>query len=251
MISKAKIKLIQSLRQKKNRIKKGLFVAEGTKTVNDLLGAGIKTAEIYGTSNITGQIKVLNKTSLCEVSDIEMKKISFLSNASDVLGLFEIPQINIDDVFYSDFIIALDGVQDPGNLGTIVRLADWFGVKNIVCSLDCADLYNPKTVQSTMGSIARVQVHFTDLPEFLLKAKSEKKYKIYGSFMKGEPIYEISFQQKKILVMGSEGQGIFMEVEQLIDEHITIPAFFDGKDGPESLNVAMATGIIVSEMKRK
>jgi len=250
MISKAKIKLIQSLKQKKYRTKNGLFVAEGYKTIIDLLDSEIKSVGIYGIADVLENVKNTDKTELFEVSANEMKKISFLSTASNILGLFEIPEINIDDCFANDFLIALDGVQDPGNLGTIVRLADWFGVKNIICSLDCVDVYKPKTVQSTMGSIVRVKVHYADLPEFLQKAKSEKKHQIYGSFMNGKSIYKTSFRQKKILIMGSEGQGISKEVAQFIDEHISIPAFFEGANGPESLNVAVASSIIVSEMKR-
>lgn len=225
-------------------------MAEGYKTVIELLDPDIKPVEIYGTADILEKIKLTDETELLEVSVNEMKKISFLSTSSNVLGLFKIPEININDCFGSDFLIALDGVQDPGNLGTVVRLADWFGIKNVICSTDCVDVYNPKTVQSTMGSIVRVKVHYVDLPEFLRKAKSEKKYQIYGSFMNGKSIYGVSFQQKKILIMGSEGQGVSKGVARFVDERISIPAFFEGGNGPESLNVAVASSIIVSEMKR-
>jgi len=230
-------------------MKNGLFVAEGYKTIVDLLDSDIKAVGIYGKADVLEKIKLTDGTELFEVSANELKKISFLSTSSNVLGLFKIPEINIEDCFANDFLITLDGVQDPGNLGTIVRLADWFGVKNIVCSPDCVDVYNPKTVQSTMGSIVRVKVHYTDLPGFLQKANTEK-YQIYGSFMNGKSIYETSFLQKRILIMGSEGQGISKEVAQFVDERISIPAFFEGGNGPESLNVAVASSIIVSEMKR-
>ena len=135
-------------------------------------------------------------------------------------------------------------------MGTIIRLADWYGIKNIICSIDCADNFNPKVVQSTMGSVARVNVHYTNLSVFIQKAKEQHNFYIYGSFMNGKPIYSTTFKNKKILIMGNEGKGISKGIESFADEKISIPAFFTENDGPESLNVAMATGIIVSEMKR-
>ena len=174
MISKAKIKLIQSLKQKKYRSKLGLFVAEGVKTINDLLNSNVKVVELFALADIIHKINSVDGTAVVKVSENEFKKMSFLATPTNVLGLFEIPDYDISNSFQSHFLIALDGVQDPGNLGTIIRLADWYDIKNIICSLDCADVFNPKVVQATMGSIARVNIHYTKLAEFLQKAKTEK-----------------------------------------------------------------------------
>ncbi|OQX98503.1 MAG: hypothetical protein B6I20_10975 [Bacteroidetes bacterium 4572_117] len=249
MISKAKIKLIQSLKYKKFRNKTGLFVAEGIKTIRELQNSDIKMSEIFGLGEILQKIDVPAGIEKTELDEKDLKKISFLSTATNVLGLFKIPEYNIAESFENNFIIALDGVQDPGNLGTIIRLADWYNVKSIVCSKNCADAFNPKVIQSTMGSIYRVKVFYADLTSYLDKAK-KNKFAVYGSFMDGETIYGKTFNGKKILVMGSEGNGISKEVRGFIDKKISIPAFFDGNDGPESLNVAVASAIIVSEMKR-
>ena len=251
MISKAKIKLIQSLKQKKNRAKSGLFVAEGIKTIKDLLKSNIKVSEIFGLSDIVQNKELSLGIKVSELTENEINKISFLSTSTNILGLFEIPDYRISNCFQSDFLIALDGVQDPGNLGTIIRLANWYGIKNIICSENCADVFNPKVIQSTMGSIARVSVYYTNLPNFLQKAKNEENYFVYGSFMEGKSIYDTSFNKKKILVMGNEGKGISDELMEFMENKISIPPFFEKSEGPESLNVAIATGIIVSEMTRK
>ncbi|RLD77269.1 MAG: RNA methyltransferase [Bacteroidetes bacterium] len=250
MISKAKIKLIQSLKYKKYRTKTGLFVAEGVKTIQELLNSNVKVVEIFGLAEIIQEIEILEEVEVVRTTVNELKKISFLSTSTNILALFEIPDYDISNSFQTNFLIALDGVQDPGNLGTIIRLADWYGIKNIICSTACADVFNPKVIQSTMGSIARVNVYYTNLPAFLQKAKREENYHIYGSFMDGESIYATTFNEKKILIMGNEGNGISDEVEHLVEKKISIPANFEGMEGPESLNVAIASAIIVSEISR-
>lgn len=249
MISKAKIKLIQSLKHKKNRDKNGLFVAEGIKTIKELLDTKLSTVEVFCTQKALSQIVINKDVKITEARIEEIKKITHLSTPSEIVGLFKIPKNDLLDSFCSNFILVLDGVQDPGNLGTIIRLADWYNIKSIVCSENCVDNYNPKVVQSTMGSIFRVKVHYTDLESYLEKAK-KNKFTIYGSFMDGKTIYTESFDEKKILIMGSEGKGISDEVEKFVENKISIPAFFNGDDGPESLNVAIASAIIVSEMCR-
>ncbi len=247
MISKAQIKLIHSLKLKKYRKKHGLFVVEGEKSVRDLLQSGLKPEHIFLQEGFSAGFEFTEQ--ITEISAPEMKKISFLSTPSKVLALFEIPEYSLEDSLLNNLVLILDEVQDPGNLGTIIRVADWFGLRDIVCSTGTVDVYNPKTVQATMGSIARVKLHYTDLPEYLQKAKN-RGFNIYGSFMNGSSIYQTSFAGKKLLVMGNEGNGISPEIAQLVDEQISIPKFFQGNEGPESLNVAMATGIILSEIKR-
>jgi len=248
MISKAKIKLIQSLKRKKYREKHKLFVVEGEKSIKDLLQAGMKAVDFFVVPELM-EYAVFSDFKPEEISKEEMKKISFLSTPGNLLAVFEIPEYSLDESFRFDFILALDDVQDPGNLGTIIRVADWFGIKAIVCSNNTADVFNPKVVQATMGSIARVQVHYVDLSDFLKKAKNE--YMIYGSFMEGDSVYETDFSKKKILIMGNEGKGISTEIEKFIAQKVSIPLFAKGNSVPESLNVAMATGIILSEIKRK
>ena len=249
MISKAKIKLIQSLKQKKNRDKYGLFVAEGKKTIEELLDTKLSVSEIFCTQKALSQIVIHKDVKLTEVAKAEIKKITHLSTPTEIIGLFKIPENDLLDSYNLNFILVLDGVQDPGNLGTIIRLADWYDIKSIVCSKNCVDVYNPKVIQSTMGSIFRVNVYSTDLESYLEQAK-RKDFTIYGSFMDGETIYTESFDEKKILIMGSEGKGISDEVEKFVEKKIGIPASFKGNDGPDSLNVAIASAIIVSEMQR-
>ncbi len=248
MISKAKIKLINSLKSKKYREKHKLFVVEGEKSIQDLLQAGMKAVSVFVSGDILEHFNNID-CELAEVSATEMKKISFLKTPGNSLALFEQSKNLFEESFKSSFVLVLDNVQDPGNLGTIIRVADWFGVRDIVCSDDSADIYNPKVVQASMGSIARVKVYYTNLSEYLQNAKTE--YAVYGSFMEGNSIYETDFQEKKIVVMGNEGKGISSDIEKLIDEKISIPRFTHKGEGPESLNVAMATGIILSEIKRK
>ncbi|MCF6242063.1 MAG: RNA methyltransferase [Bacteroidales bacterium] len=250
MISKAQIKLIQSLKSKKYRKKNGLFVVEGIKLVKDLLSSGFKPVHIFAVRDFINDF-VRQNCPVDELSRSEMKKISFLTTPSETLALFKIPEYPIHSTFKDDFILVLDNVQDPGNLGTIIRVADWFGIKNIVCSENTADIYNPKVVQASMGSIARVKVHYTTLFNYLKEASNTYNFTLYGSFMKGESIYDRNFSDKKVLIMGNEGQGISKEIKSIIDEEIAIPPFFKENKGPESLNVAMATGIILSEIRRK
>lgn len=248
MISKAKIKLINSLKSKKYREKYKLFVVEGEKSIQDLLYSGMKAVSVFALNSVIDHFSNID-CELTEVSASEMKKISFLKSSGNSLALFEQSKKALKESFGSSFVLALDNIQDPGNLGTIIRIADWFGIRNIVCSNDSADIYNPKVVQASMGSIARINVYYTNLSEYLQNTKAE--YTIYGSFMEGHSIYESDFQKKKILVMGNEGKGISPDIEKLIDKKISIPRFTLKEEGPESLNVAMATGIILSEIKRK
>ncbi len=237
MISKNQIKLIQSLKRKKNRDELNLFVAEGEKLVSDLL-PHFRCKHIFSTlSDFKGSETI---------SDIEMKKITHLSTPSTVLAVLEKTPAKFDiENIEGQLSIALDDVQDPGNVGTILRIADWFGISHVFCSHACADVYNSKTVKATMGALARVKVFYVDLPDFLKKVNCP----VYGTFMDGENIYTETLPSQGIIVMGNEGQGICTDVEKHINRRLAIPSF--GKNGSESLNVAMATGIVCSEFRRR
>ena len=240
MFSKNQIKLITSLQQKKYRQKNGLFVAEGAKVIQEFLDANFELYHLYETVSIFNKISADKKSS---ISDNDLQKISFLTAANTCLALFKIPlHTNGSN---SDIVVVLDSVRDPGNLGTIIRLCDWFGISKIVCSEETADCYNPKVVQATMGSLARVVVIYGDLKEYL----SQTELPIYGTFMNGESVYETKLPQKGILVLGNEGVGISEIVEKLVHNKIAIPRF-GNLQKTESLNVASAAAIFLSEFKR-
>lgn len=241
MVSKNQIKLINSLQQKKYRNEHQLFIAEGVKVIQELLQSNIVLEHLFATSEIFSSFDVKAKT---EVSTQEMKKISALTTPSSCLALFKIPSQN--SIEKSGLIVALDDIRDPGNLGTIVRLCDWFGVTQIVCSKETVDLYNPKVVQATMGSIARVKVNYLDLNKFIL----ESSLPVFGTFMDGKNIYKEAFPNEGIIVFGNEANGISSEIEKNIKKRIAIPQFGEIQE-TESLNVATATAIVLSEFRRK
>lgn len=238
LVSKSQTKLITSLQQKKYRDQTGLFVAEGPKVIAELLNDGMRLHSFFSTdaSQITAENHFL-------LNEAELKKISFLKSANTSLAIFEIPKTKpIQD---SGLIVALDAVRDPGNLGTIIRLCDWFGVRQLFCSEDTADCFNPKVVQATMGSLARVQIHYVSLSGFL----EETTLPIYGGFMDGKNVYSEKLPQTGILVMGNEANGVSKEIIQKITHKITIPRF-GSLQKTESLNVATATAILLSEFRR-
>ena len=237
MISKNQIKFVRQLEQKKYRKKEGLFVAEGPKVVGDLLRAGFKAHTIFATSEWESQGQTFQ-----EVSDEELRRVSFLQHPQRVLALFSIPTESVPSV--SSLSLALDDVQDPGNLGTIIRIADWFGIDTIYCSENTADAWSPKVVQATMGSIARVNIIYTDLQELISKAQVP----VYGTLLDGQDIYTQELSKEGIIVMGNEGNGISAPIRKLINRKLLIPQFHEG---PESLNVAIATAITCSEFRRR
>ena len=237
MISKNQIKFVRQLEQKKYRKKEGLFVAEGPKVVGDLLRAGFKAHTIFATSEWENQGQTFQ-----EVSDEELRRVSFLQHPQRVLALFFIPTESVPSV--SSLSLALDDVQDPGNLGTIIRIADWFGIDTIYCSENTADAWSPKVVQATMGSIARVNIIYTDLQELISKAQVP----VYGTLLDGQDIYTQELSKEGIIVMGNEGNGISAPIRKLINRRLLIPQFHEG---PESLNVAIATAITCSEFRRR
>ncbi|MDO6519201.1 TrmH family RNA methyltransferase [Zobellia uliginosa] len=239
MVSKNQIKLVKSLHQKKYRNRHNLFVAEGIKVVSELVASDFKVNAVYSTD---AEIEV-GAAGLVElVSEVELKKMSALTTPNKVLGVFEIPKARKPDL--TGWVLVLDDVRDPGNLGTIIRLCDWFGIEHLVCSLNTVDCYNPKTLQATMGSISRVNIGYTDLPTFLEGVPSD----IYGAFMDGVSVYTKAMPESGILVMGNEANGVSKEVEALVSQRISIPQF--GKSTTESLNVATATAILLNEIRR-
>jgi TrmH family RNA methyltransferase len=249
MISKNKIKLIKSLDQKKFRDETNLFVAEGTKLVLDLLTVFDCTI-LAATHRWFDEHKNVKAFELIEVDEDELSKISNQKSPQGVLAVFVKPEKawKAEDLNHK-LTLALDDVQDPGNLGTILRIADWFGITDVFCSIHSADPFNPKTVQATMGALARVRVHVVDLAEFLRNCAPELP--IYGTFMNGENIYSKSLLLYGIIVMGNEGNGICQEIEKLVTARLLIPNYPTGRDTSESLNVSVATALVCSEFRRR
>ena len=254
MISKNQLKYIRQLEQKKYRRREGCFVAEGTKVVGDLLQryrpeAVFATADWQAPAGITPQL----------VTDDELRRISFLQHPQQVLALVPLPTINSTlgsaaslreelSTLNLKLTLALDGVQDPGNLGTIIRIADWFGISTIICSEDTVDAWNPKVVQATMGSIARVNIIFINLPEFLDSLPAD--FPVYGTFLDGDNIYTQELTREGLIIMGNEGNGISDAVRAKVNRRLLIPDFHQGETA-DSLNVAIATAITCSEFRRR
>lgn len=238
MLSKNQIKSISSLKQKKYRLQQGLFVVEGVKTINELIDSHFKLKQLYSTESfkIDANLETL-------ISENDLKKISFLSTPNTALAVFYIPEVKAID--NDNLIVALDNVRDPGNLGTIIRLCDWFGITDLVCNMETVDCFNPKVIQATMGSITRVNISYLNLSEFLKESSLEK----FGAFMEGENIYKKELPKKGVLVLGNEANGVSEEIEKLISTKISIPRF-GNLQATESLNVATATAILLSEFRR-
>lgn len=250
MISKNKIKQIRALELKKFRNEEKLFVAEGNKLVADMLPAFECKFLIAKPCWMANQGDI-NAAELAVAEDDDIRKVSFLKNPQDVLAVFKQPEWDLNEVDASrSLVLALDGIQDPGNLGTIIRLADWFGIEHIVCSTDTADVFNPKTVQATMGALAHVKVHYTDLKTFIMTQK-ENNIPLYGTFLDGENMYQKELTAHGIIVMGNEGNGISDEIKQTIDNRLFIPSFPPERETAESLNVAIATSVICAEFRRR
>mgnify|MGYP000120362876 CR=1 FL=1 len=250
MLSKGKLKYIHSLEMKKYRNELNAFVAEGNKLVADMLHAFECELILAKPSWMATQGDIPAKE-LLEADDDDIRKASFLKTPQDVLAIFKRPAWSLAEADpASSLVLALDGIQDPGNLGTIIRLADWFGIEHIVCSPDTADVFSPKTVQATMGALAHVKVHYTDLAIYL-KAQAEKKIPLFGTFLDGENMYTKELSANGIIVMGNEGNGIRPEIEDLIDQKLYIPSFPAERETSESLNVAIATAVICAEFRRR
>ena len=251
-LSKNKIKYFNSLSLKKNRDNEQVFIAEGVKLVGDLLPY-FRVKYIVATR----EWLVCNRVEANEIIEVdgldEMKKITLLSTPTPVFVVFDRPQYNFNiDVLLNnkELILALDAVQDPGNLGTIIRIADWFGIKNILCSQGTVDVYNTKTIQSTMGALARVKVHYVDLLD-VIDVLREKGFPVYGTFLDGDSIYNTELTNYGVIVMGNEGNGVSADVAKLTSRKLLIPSYPANEATSESLNVAVATAIVCSEFRRR
>ena len=243
-MTKAEIQLIRSLSDKRTRDAERLFIAEGDKLIGEILQSDLKVRNLYAVEgHFDGRAEI--------VSAKEMERISQLKTASSSLAVVEQPRHKTPTQAPTDRLtLALDGVQNPGNLGTIIRLADWFGVEDIYCSEDTADCFNPKVVQATMGAILRVRVHYLPLAEFLKRTAAEGT-PVYGTMLDGDNIYDAELQRSGVIVMGNEGKGVSEECARTFTHKLLIPAYPAERQGSESLNVAMATGIVCAEFRRR
>lgn len=277
-LSKNKQKYIRSLETKKARTKEGAFVVEGTKSVHDMIVAGfvplciVAENEWYDdNSQLVNNISLNHKQKLdsgessrfsnkmpmqsCEMFSVtaeELRRTSFLQHPQHVLAVFAIPKtkhIETDELFRKELVLMLDGVQDPGNLGTIIRIADWFGIKHVICSQTTVDAFAPKVVQATMGSIARVEVAYINLLDML--SRIDKDIPVYGTLLDGENIYTKQLSSNGIIIMGNEGNGISNEVRKYVSERLLIPSYPADSPTAESLNVSIATAITVAEFRRR
>ena len=248
MLSKNKIKYIHSLELKKNRKKEGVFVAEGHKLVGDLL-PHFHCRLILATTTWLEEHHDIQADEIIEITPEELVKASLLKTPQEVLAIFEQPQYDYStDVIKNSLCLALDDIQDPGNLGTIIRLADWFGIEHIFCSQGTVDVYNSKVIQATMGALARVKVHYCNLPELI---SSLKNVPVYGTFLDSENIYNKPLSENGLIIMGNEGNGVSKEVSQLINNKLYIPNYPTGRATSESLNVAIATAVVCAEFRRR
>lgn len=254
MLSKNKIKLIRSLEHKKFREKENLFLIEGEKLIEELMQSGLNIQNIFATEawidkNTQALNKFKNKVECLTNGEIE--RISLLKSPPAVVGLAEIPSsvLRKDDLT-NKLSLVLDSVQDPGNLGTIIRIADWFGIENIICSEDSVDVYNPKVVQSTMGAIFRVKTHYMPLEE-LFALNKDLQLPVYGTLLDGDNIYGKDLSQSGLIVMGNESKGINPVYQQFITDKLFIPFYPEGQKRSESLNVGIATAIVCAEFRRQ
>lgn len=250
MLSKNKIKHIQALSRKKKRDETGLYIAEGQRLIDQLIAYNCNIDTIIVSPLL---IKKYNGKAIeiIEAEADQLKKISQLKSPSEVIAICRQTATNLDNTDHSsNLVLALDDVQDPGNLGTIIRLASWFGIKHIVCSVNSVDCYNAKVVQSTMGAIAKVAIHYTNLEHFLENINPSKTG-IYGTFLEGNNIYETKLAPNGIIILGNEGNGISGNIARLVKQKLLIPAFDNSQTHVESLNVSMAAGIVCSEFRRR
>lgn len=253
MISRNQIKLVTSLKMKKFREEHGLFIAEGTKIVPELLNSDFQVHSLFGTktwiseNNYLLQGKKELQDRIFEVNSKELERLSQLTTPNEVLALVRIPEDSLKvDELKGKLTMVLDELKDPGNLGTLIRIADWFGIGNIICSMDSVDQFNPKVIQSTMGSVARVKVHYVCLQD-ILTAAAKKNLPVYGALLDGKNIYREDLRQEGLIILGNESKGISGKLLPFISERITIPRFGHA----ESLNVSTAAAVICSEFRRR
>lgn len=253
MVSKSKMNFIISLQKKKAREEEGLYVIEGDKLVKEFLAAGVPVKILIAKPEFLNSLSLFQKQGVEEIIPAnydDLKKISSLKTPHNALAVIRIPDILIDaGNLRKELSVALDCVQDPGNLGTIIRAAAWFGIRNIYCSEDCVDVYNPKVIQSSMGAILHVNVFYTDLQK-LLESASGDKIRIFGAMVQGESIYSYRLSNNGIILLGNESKGISEELIPYISDRIMIPKQTDASSGIDSLNVSMAASVILSEFTR-
>ena len=247
-LSKNKIKYIQSLNHKKYISQHNTFVAEGAKLIFDLM-PHLSCQLLVITEEIKDDTLNIEAEETIITTRHEIKKASHLATPPDAIAVFYQSQQDLSHIdFTHKLTLMLDGVQDPGNLGTIIRIADWFGIENIICSLDTVDVYNTKTVQATMGALSRVNIHYASIPQLI---NQYNNLPVYGTFLNGENIYKETLKPQGFIVMGNEGKGIRAEIEKLITHRLYIPSFSTNNTTSESLNVAVATAVVCSEFRRR
>ena len=246
MISKNQIKYIKSLHKGKARRKEKQFIVEGVKVVDEFINSKFNIISIYAIADwINGNENI--DFNVSEVSEKELQAISLLKTPNKVLAVVEYNDAASIEYQSGDLILALDTIQDPGNMGTIIRIADWFGINKIICSMETADAFNPKVVQATMGAITRVSIEYTNLPQWIKELPED--INVYGTMLDGENMYESNLSSEGVIVMGNEGNGISEEVQNVLTDRIKIPSYTNSE--MESLNVAIATSIICAEFRRK
>lgn len=252
MISKNKINQLRLLARKKIRQKENLFLVEGDKNVSEVLDSGYLVNEIYATETFLkgNKQRLIRANSVFEVNADEIKKISLLSQPQNAVALCSIPPAKDIIPGLNSFSLFLDDIQDPGNMGTIIRICDWFGIERLFCSPSTVDMYNPKVIQASMGSFCRVETIYIPFTE-LFDMAVEINFPVFGTFPEGNNIYEEKLPENSLVILGNEGKGISSEVEQKVNCRLSIPAFSKAKKRAESLNVAIAAGIICSEFKRR
>lgn len=257
MLSKSQISFVRSLHQKKFRREENLFIAEGVKVVSDLLSSKFEIKKVFATESFFKNHyskKIHSAIEWIEVAEAELKKISSLTTPNEVLAIATIPLVDIDESEIKDSLnLVLDDISDPGNLGTIIRIADWFGIKNIICSNDTTDCYNPKVVQAAMGSLFRVKVHYTVLKNFFDWNNQNIKAKVFGTTLSGENIYSSKLSSNGLIVLGNESKGVHDDLKKYFTHSLFIPSFSstENKKEVDSLNVAVAAAIVCSEFRRR
>ena len=270
MLSKKQIRFFTQLNSKKGRLSANLFVVEGIKLINDILQSDYRLVEVFYIKAHQSLIELLykensrkkkyeiHKINFTEISESELAKISALKSPNQPIALVEMPKITFNEIdIFKKLILVLDGIRDPGNLGTIIRTADWFGIETIVCSIDTVDCFNSKVIQASMGSIARVKLIYLNIADFIdhySLINKKENYTIIGTYMNGDSIYDIKLPEYGCIIMGNEGSGISTHLEPLISKRIAIPHYQNittKTSYPESLNVSIATAIICSEFRRR
>ncbi len=246
MLSKNKIKNIRALHITKYRKERKLFIVETPKVVSEFLHSSFVVKEIFATDNWLENELSVQGIPINRITEKELHSISALTNANQVFALVQIPDYANIKFNAQELILALDTIQDPGNMGTIIRIADWFGIKKIVCSKESADVYNPKVVQASMGALSRIQIHYTELVPWL--SQQDATTPIYGTLLNGEDIYSQELSQRGVIIIGNESKGINPMVQNMLSHRIRIPSY--GNSKMESLNAAIATAIVCAEFKR-